>query len=146
MAVVDPRLPRPWQPQNVPTESDFSRLLRRLDELLRDILRRIGALESSSSSGSAVTTGVATLDFGAFPGSNEASVSVIGQATIAATSAPQANIIAQTFGSYTANDCAYLAALCDLSCSVATAGVGFTIQARSEHKLQGTVQVRWTWS
>ena len=55
MAVVDPRLPRPWQPQNTPTESDFSRLLRRLDELFRDILRRIGALEDSSGSGATAT-------------------------------------------------------------------------------------------
>ena len=58
MAIVDPRLPRPWQPQNTPTESDFSRLLRRLDELLRDILRRIGALEDSSGGSTATATQV----------------------------------------------------------------------------------------
>lgn len=61
MAIVDPRLPRPWQPQNTPTESDFSRLLRRLDELFRDILRRIGALEDSSGSGSSATATQVTL-------------------------------------------------------------------------------------
>lgn len=58
MAIVDPRLPRPWQPHNTPTESDFSRLLRRLDEWMRRASFDIGELYAASGGGSATATQV----------------------------------------------------------------------------------------
>jgi len=92
-------------------------------------------------------TGTATLNFGAFPGSNEASVAVTGQATIAATSKAEAWVMADdTSSSHTASDHRYFAALAGLTCGTPTAATGFTIHARSTEKLQGTWTVRWVWA
>lgn len=65
MAIVDPRLPRPRQSQNTPTESDFSRLLRRLDELLRTLLRKKDLYEGSITIPHASFTATETLTFDA---------------------------------------------------------------------------------
>lgn len=92
-------------------------------------------------------TGTATIDFGAFPGSNEASVTVTGQTTIGATSKAEAFVMADdTTGTHTASDHRYFAMLAGLSCGTPTAGTGFTIYARSAEKLQGTFTLRWVWS
>jgi hypothetical protein len=91
--------------------------------------------------------GTATLNFGAFPGSNEASVVVTGQATISATSKAEAFVMADdTSGTHTASDHRYFAALVGLSCGTPTAATGFTIYARSLEKLQGTFALRWVWA
>lgn len=92
-------------------------------------------------------TGTAILDFGAFPGSNEASVVVSGQAAIGATSKADAFVMGDdSTGDHTANDHRYFVALAGLSCGTPTAATGFTIYARSFEKLQGTYQVRWIWA
>lgn len=91
--------------------------------------------------------GTATIDFGAFPGSNEASIAVTGQTTIAATSKVEAFVMADdTTTDHTASDHRYFAALAGLSCGTPTAGTGFTIYARSAEKLQGTFALRWVWA
>lgn len=91
--------------------------------------------------------GTATIDFGAFPGSNEASIAVTGQATILATSKAEAYVMGDdTTGDHTASDHRYFAALVGLSCSTPTLATGFTIHARSTEKLQGTFALRWVWS
>jgi hypothetical protein len=91
--------------------------------------------------------GTATIDFGAFPGANEASVAVTGQASIQATSKAEAFIMGDdTSTSHTANDHRYAAALVGLTCGTPVAATGFTIFARSWQKLQGTFTVRWVWS
>ncbi len=91
--------------------------------------------------------GQSEIDFGSFPGSNEASVSVTGQSGILSTSSVEAFIMGDDSTSqHTANDHKYLTALIGLSCSSPTAGVGFTIYARSLEKLQGTFKVRWVWA
>jgi hypothetical protein len=96
--------------------------------------------------GSTFTRGTATLDFGAYPGSNEASIAVTGQTSILTTSNIQAFIMGDsTSTTYTANDHKYLATLLDFSTNTATASTGFTIYARSIHKIKGTVTVNWTW-
>ena len=97
--------------------------------------------------GSTTTTGTATIDFGAFPGSNEASVTVTGQTDITSDSVIRAYVGADdTSGTHTASDHRYFAVFAELTCSNPSAGTGFTIYARSTEKLQGTFALRWAWS
>lgn len=92
-------------------------------------------------------TGTATLDFGAYPGSSEASIAVTGQTAISATSNAEAFFMADdTSASHSANDHRYAAALIGLSCGTPTAGTGFTIYARAMDKLQGSFTLRWVWA
>lgn len=95
----------------------------------------------------ASATGTATIDFGAFPGSNEASVAVTGQGSILATSKAEAYVMADdTTVDHTASDHRYFAALMGLACGTPTLATGFTIYARSTEKLQGTFALRWVWA
>lgn len=106
----------------------------------------ISASGGGGGGSASFTRGTATLDFGAYPGSNEASVVVTGQGFITSTSVIQAFIMGDsTSSTYTANDHKYLATFLDISTDTATAGTGFTIYARSIHKIQGTVTVNWAW-
>lgn len=91
-------------------------------------------------------TGTAIVDFGAFPGSNEASVAVTGQTTISATSKAEAYIMSDTTSDHTANDHAYVNILAGFICDTPVAATGFNIIARSAEQLQGTFQLRWVWS
>ena len=92
-------------------------------------------------------TGTATIDFGAFPGSNEASIAVTGQGTISATSKVEAYIMADdTTSDHSAADHRYFAALVALTCGTPTASTGFTIYACSLEKLQGTFALRFVWA
>lgn len=91
--------------------------------------------------------GTETIDFGAFPGSNEASITVTGQGSILATSKAEAYVMGDDSTSdHTASDHRYFVALVGLSCGTPTASTGFTIYARSFEKLQGTYKVRWVWA
>jgi hypothetical protein len=91
--------------------------------------------------------GTATIDFGAVPGSNEASVNVTGQGSILTTSKAEAFIMADnTTSDHTANDHRYAAALMGLTCGTPTLATGFTIYARSTEKLTGTFQLNWVWA
>jgi hypothetical protein len=91
--------------------------------------------------------GTATIDFGAYPGSNEATVAVTGLSTISATSKAEAYFMGDdTAIGHTASDHRYAAALMALTCGTPTASTGFTIYARSEHKHQGKFTVRWVWA
>jgi hypothetical protein len=91
--------------------------------------------------------GTATINFGSFPGTSEASVAVTGQGAISATSKAEAYVMADdTTGTHTANDHRYFAALVGLTCGTPTAATGFTIHARCLDKLQGSFQVRWVWA
>jgi hypothetical protein len=90
-------------------------------------------------------TGIATLDFGT--GANEASVAVIGQAAILATSKAEAWVMGDdSTADHTASDHRYFNAFTGLTCGTPTAGIGFTIYANSIHKLSGTYQVRYVWA
>ena len=95
----------------------------------------------------ASATGTSTIDFGAEPGSNEASIAVTGQAGISATSKCEAWIMADdTTADHTANDHRYIDRFASFTCGTPTAGTGFTIYATSEHKLSGTFTLRWVWA
>jgi hypothetical protein len=84
--------------------------------------------------------GAATIDFGSFPGSNEASVSFIDSNVGTAVNPFFASD--DTTTDHTANDHKYAAMLVDLSAET-TPGAGGVIHARSEHKMQGTFDVRY---
>jgi hypothetical protein len=95
--------------------------------------------------------GTATLDFGSFPGSNEASVVVTGQTGILATSKAEAYIMADDFttgtGAHTANDHRHIAAILGLTCGTPDAIADtFPIYGRCSEKLQGKYAVRFVWT
>jgi hypothetical protein len=91
--------------------------------------------------------GVAEIDFGAWPGANEASVAVTGQGEITTSASAEAWLMADdTTTDHTANDHRYASILMGLTCGTPSDGVGFTIYARSLEKLTGAFKVRWVWS
>lgn len=91
--------------------------------------------------------GTATIDFGAHPGANEASVAVTGQGSISATSKVEAFIMGDdTSSNHTANDHRYISLWLSLTCGTPTAATGFTIYGRSDQKLHGQFAVRWVWA
>lgn len=92
-------------------------------------------------------TGTAIIDFGSFPGSNEAIVVVTGQGTIGAGSKADAYFMADdTTIDHTANDHRYADILISMTCGAIVPGASFTIFALSEHQMQGSFQVRWVWA
>ena len=99
----------------------------------------VGGSSASGSMGSAV------INFGAFPGSNEAAVTVTGQTGIEATSQVRAWVEASATSDHTASDAAYAAALVGVSTGSIVAGTGFTVYARSTEKMQGTFNIQWAW-
>jgi hypothetical protein len=91
--------------------------------------------------------GAATIDFGAHPGLNETSVEVTGQTEITATSKVEAWIMGDdTTSDHTASDHKYAPVFFSLTCGAPVAATGFTIHARSQHKMTGTWAVRWVWA
>jgi hypothetical protein len=92
--------------------------------------------------------GTAEINFGAFPGANDASIAVTGQTGISATSKAEAFIMADDTSTdgHTANDHRYANMLMGLTCGTPTAGTGFTIYGTSQHKLLGKFALRWVWS
>lgn len=95
----------------------------------------------------AQATGTATLDFGAHPGANEASVVITGQGTISATSKADAFVMGDnTSTDHTASDHRYFESFANLTCGTPTAATGFTIYARSLEKLTGAWTVNWVWA
>jgi len=91
-------------------------------------------------------TGTATLTFGNFPGSNETSLAVTGQTTIASTAKIKVYVVATTTADHTVNDHTYLPLFAQFTAGNIVAGTGFTIYGRSTEKLQGTFKVNWEWS
>lgn len=91
--------------------------------------------------------GTAIIDFGSYPGSNEASVAVTGQTTISATSKAESFIMADdTTADHTANDHKYAPIFITPTCGTPVAATGFTIYGRSTEIMQGTFALRWVWS
>ena len=92
------------------------------------------------------TTGTATINFGAHPGSNEASVVVNSQTGIQTTSVVDVEVRATaTSTDHTADDHKYFPVFAGLTTSAPSAGTGFTIYARSTQKLTGTWTINWSW-
>jgi hypothetical protein len=92
-------------------------------------------------------TGTATIDFGAAPGSNEASVAVTGQAAIGAGSDVEPYFRGDdTTTDHNADDHKYAALLISVTAADLVAGTGFTIHARSTEEMEGTFKIRWVWN
>jgi hypothetical protein len=90
-------------------------------------------------------TGSTTIDFGS--GSNEAQSVISGLADITSASFVEAWVMGDdTTVDHTANDHRYFPLLACLTCGSPSDGVGFTIYARSNEKLQGVYAVRWVWA
>ena len=90
-------------------------------------------------------TGIATIDFGALPGSNEASVSFADAAVTGASKAEAFFMAGDTTTDHTASDHQYAGLFIALSVDV-TNGVGGTIYGRSADKMSGAFKVRWVWT
>jgi hypothetical protein len=91
--------------------------------------------------------GTSTLDFGAFPGSNETSIGVTGLTTISNTSKAEAYIMGDdSTTDHTSSDHRYANSLISLTCGTPTTGVGFTIYGTCLDSIEGTFQVRWVWA
>ena len=91
-----------------------------------------------------MATGSATLNFGAAPGSQFASVSVTGQTGILTTSAVEAYVMSETSADNT--EMVHRIVPLTLRCGALSAGVGFTIYAYSPWNLSNTITVRWVWA
>ena len=89
--------------------------------------------------------GIAVIDFGG--GGQVASVIVIGQPAISATSSTAA-FLQGTDSTADHSDFQHKMAVLAMSfvCDKIVAGTGFTINAFSQWKLTGTFTVRWVWS
>lgn len=90
--------------------------------------------------------GTAIIDFGTFPGSNEATVVVTGESAILAGSLCDAWIRSAATADHSVNDHAWAAALIGLSTGIPTAASGFPIYARSQYKMIGTFNLDWAWA
>lgn len=89
--------------------------------------------------------GTVVIDFGASPGSNEASV-VVSAAGISAASVVDTFIMADdTSVDHTASDHRYLSVLAGFTCGTPTTG-SFTLYATSIHKLTGKYTVHYVWA
>jgi hypothetical protein len=90
--------------------------------------------------------GTAVIDFGAFPGSNEASVVITGEGSIVDGSETDAWIVAKPTADHTLNDHAYAAAMIGVTTGALVASTGFTIYGRCTEKMQGTFNLQWAWA
>ena len=98
----------------------------------------------TGAAGTASVHGTAVLNFGALPGVQEASVAV-SDATISGSSIADAYISAVATSDHTISDHKYAAQFIYLTCSVPTAGVGFTIYATCAYPMVGTFNINWNW-
>jgi hypothetical protein len=107
-----------------------------------------GALDSDifrTAIGLDASNGTAEIDFGAFPGSNEGSVTVTGQTIITADKNIQLTVSCETSADYTAEDMAWIAALVGLSAGNIVDTTSFTIYARSLEQMQGKIKINWAY-
>ena len=92
-------------------------------------------------------TGIATLDFGAAPGTNVVSLAITGQSSIGANAYADAFFMA---GDSTADHNAYEHRMAPMAVALSigdiVAGTGFSIHAMTQLRLSGTFKVRWVWS
>ena len=89
-------------------------------------------------------TGTAEVNFGSFPGANEASVIVAAPGVTAATHVEAWVMGSDSTATHTASDHRYFPALAGLTTSPGTDT--FTVHARSVHKLQGAWVVHYVWA
>jgi len=98
----------------------------------------------SGGGGGTGTTGVATLDFGAAPGTNFVQTVITGQAGILTTSHVDAYLMAASTASHNAYEHAVVPVR--VTAGDIVAGTGFTINAVTDWRLSGTFNVYWVWA
>jgi hypothetical protein len=93
--------------------------------------------------------GTAVLDFGAFPGTDRASIAVTGQASILGTSLVEPWIIPEATAIHSEDEVAMLKHFVEVSAPTSTiiAGTGFTIVGTCHDEFMwGTFKIGWAWS
>jgi hypothetical protein len=93
--------------------------------------------------------GTVTIDFGAEPGSNEATVNATGAfvTAVSATSKCEAYINgASTAGTHTANDHKYLGQFASFTCGTPVAATSIPVYGRSIHKMSGQWLLNVVWA
>lgn len=89
--------------------------------------------------------GIATLDFGAFPGASDATVAVTGQAGIVAGSLIEAWIRPEATADHSVDE--HRVEEIQVVADTIVAGTGFTIFGRTRnYRLYGAWSVAWAWN
>ena len=89
--------------------------------------------------------GATTIDFGAFPGSGNASVAITGQAEIAADALVDAWLVAKATADHSVDE--HLVDGPEILAGAVVAGVGFTIYAVArDGNAIGAWSVAWVWN
>lgn len=92
--------------------------------------------------------GRSVLDFGAFPGSNDTSVVVTGQAGIVALSLTEAWIVLEASADHSADE--HMVETLKVDAGNIVVGTGFTIYAQntssSDTRIYGQFNVGWVWN
>lgn len=95
-------------------------------------------------------SGTAVVDFGAFPGTDVATVAVTGQAGITTGSRVDAWLIADNTAEHSEDEHAMLKNVVEVTVARSTivAGTGFTIRAtcNDKSKMYGRLNVDWAWA
>ena len=110
--------------------------------------RYVTALELAAAlrSRSVTTFGEASVDFGAFPGSDEGSVTITGQSGIVATSVVDAWLVAEATADHSADE--HRIEALKVTAGNIVAGTGFTIWVRplEPYRSYGLFRVGWSWA
>jgi hypothetical protein len=90
-------------------------------------------------------TGTATLDFGAFPGATDATVTVTGQTSITGTSPVEAYIAPAATVEHSADE--HWVESLRVMAGTVVAGTGFTIYGMTDDttRLYGRYNIGWVW-
>ena len=98
---------------------------------------------AAPGAGSSPTYGTATINFGSTPGTNYVTVTVTGQTGIGASPTVWCFMMGDTTASHNAIE--HIMAPIKLVASDVIAGTGFTINAVTTERLDGTFTVHWAW-
>lgn len=115
-------------------------------EALSDIVKGGVSAFTVGGGGGSANVGTAVIDFGAAPGTNLATVTVTGQASILSTSSVQAWVCgADSTADHNNTEHTLLPLWLTVNASTITAGAGFVLTAFTELRLAGQIKVRWLW-
>lgn len=92
-----------------------------------------------------LNSGIATLDFGATPGSNYATIDITGQTDITSSASIRAFFNKNSTADHNEIEHEFLASEIALTTGDIVAGTGFTIYAYTSLRLTGTLKVNWEW-
>ncbi len=93
-----------------------------------------------------LNTGTAIIDFGAYPGTTEASIAITGLTNILSTSVVILDVLADaTSIDHTASDHRYFKTYACLTYSTPVTGTGFTIYSNANQPVQGKWTIRYSW-